>query len=593
MVSCQTSSFAYKLRQIETTRLNMNRVNQEISLRINNMPKCTVNCALAFLVTITLVCANPFTRDASAAASKPQQQFWITNAYGDDVQVYEVGTWKLIKTFKVGMNPHGISATDDGKTVHIAIENFKSKTGELIWIDTATFKITHRIAVGPRPNENECTPDGKWIYVPCADGNYWVIDGQQKKVVTKINTGGRPHNTTRSPDGKIMYLSPMGAPKEVTICDTTQNHKVIGIIPFQNSVRPPSISPDGKHFFQNIDNLIGFQVADIAKRKVIATVNHIFPDELKKKRSRCHGLGVRPDGKEVWSCNVEHHLVHVHELESNQYKQTHAIKMPGRIYWVCFSPDSKYCFASLRSSKQVAVIDCKTKKIVKLLEAGREPKRSQVITVNPSNSDRASLKSSAKPHPSQRWETAIAKFEAQDKANPSAKGGVLFVGSSSIRGWKLDKWFPNLKPLNRGFGGSQVEDSLYFADRIVINHQPRVIAMYAGDNDIAKGKTPQRVFRDYKAFVAKIHAALPKTRIAYIAIKPSISRWKLVKQLREANKLIADYSKSNDRLSFVDIDTPMMGSDNKPMKDLFLKDGLHLNEKGYELWTKVIRPHLK
>jgi WD40-like Beta Propeller Repeat len=318
---------------------------------------------------------------ASVAAAESQRQLWVTNAYGDDVHIFEVGTWKLLKTIKVGPNPHGISATADGRTVHVALENFNGPEGELLWLDAKTGEITGRCKVGPKPNENECTPDGKWIYVPCDDGQYWVVDGEKKEVAAKIKTGGRPHNTTISPDGKRMYLSPMGSPQRVTIVDAAGGHQVLGEIPYGNSVRPPAISSDEKLFFQNIDGLTGFQVADIAQRKVIASVEHSVPAELKATPTRCHGLGVRPDQAEIWSCNVEHMLVHIHELKSGEYKETGAIKMPGRIYWVSFTPDSKWGFVSVRSNKQVAVVDCGTKEIVKLLDAGREPKRTQVIDV--------------------------------------------------------------------------------------------------------------------------------------------------------------------------------------------------------------------
>ena len=317
---------------------------------------------------------------ATSSAAETQRQLWVTNAYGDDVHIYEVGTWKLIKQIQVGPNPHGISATADGKTVHIALENFGGAEGELLWLDAVSGEITGRCKVGPKPNENECTPDGRWIYVPCEDGEYWVVDGEKKEVVTRIKTGGRPHNTVVSPDGKRMYLSPMGSPKRVTVVDV-DGHKVIGEIPFDNVTRPPSISSDEKLFFQNIDGLLGFQVADIAQRKVIKTVKHTIPAELKETQSRCHGLGVRPDQKEIWSCNVEHKLVHIHEMESGDYKEVAKIEMPGRIYWVSFTPDSKFGFVSVRSNKQVAVVDCQTKEIVKLLDAGREPKRTQVIDV--------------------------------------------------------------------------------------------------------------------------------------------------------------------------------------------------------------------
>jgi len=331
-------------------------------------------------VILAAISLSP-TVPAAARAAETQRQLWVTNAYGDDIHVFEVGTFKLLRQIKVGPNPHGISATADGKTVHVALENFGGENGELIWIDTASGAITDRVSVGPKPNENECTPDGKWIYVPCNDGNYWVVDGEKKTIAKKIETGGRPHNTTISPDGRRMYLSPMGPPKRVTIVDVAADHKVIGEIPFTAAVRPPAISADEKRFFQNIDGLTGFEVADIAARKVVKSVKHKIPADLAAVKTRCHGLAVRPDQAEIWSCNVEHQLVHVHELASGDYQEIATLKMPGRIYWLCFTPDSKYGFVSVRSKQQIAVVNCQTREIERFLDVGREPKRTQVIDV--------------------------------------------------------------------------------------------------------------------------------------------------------------------------------------------------------------------
>lgn len=315
---------------------------------------------------------------AWANAQESPQQLWITNSLGNDVHVYEIGSWKLLRRIEVGPNPHGISATADGKTVHIALENFQGERGELIWVDVASGDVVGRVAVGPKPNENECTPDGKWIYVPCEDGKYWVVDGEQRTIATKIDTGGRPHNTTISPDGKRMYLSPMGTPKKVTIVDIDAGHQVIGEIPFAAVLRPPAISADEKFFVQHEDDLLGFEVADVAERKVIKRVQHEIPAEQRSIASRCHGLAVRPDQKEIWSCDVEHFTVHIHEF-GNEFASRGRMTLPGRIYWVCFTPDSKYAFVSVRSRKQVAVIDTATRRVVTMLAAGNEPKRTQVI----------------------------------------------------------------------------------------------------------------------------------------------------------------------------------------------------------------------
>src|SRR5687767_7656201 len=137
------------------------------------------------------------------------------------------------------------------------------------------------------------------------------------------------------------------------------------------------------------------------------------------------------------------------------------------------------------------------------------------------------------------------------------RDAVLFVGSSSIRMWKtLEKDFPDLTVINRGFGGSTIRDSIRYADRIIIPYHPKRIVLYAGDNDVAQGMTAQLVFCDYKEFVAVVRLKLPAVRIDYIAIKPSIKRWAMVDTMREANRLIREYAKSHKNLGYIDIFPP-------------------------------------
>jgi len=191
-----------------------------------------------------------------------------------------------------------------------------------------------------------------------------------------------------------------------------------------------------------------------------------------------------------------------------------------------------------------------------------------------------------------QWAKELAAFEEQDKQSP-AVGGIVFVGSSSIRLWDLGKSFPGAQALNRGFGGSQIVDSVNHVDLLVIRHKPRVVIFYAGDNDLAAGRTPQQVAADFQAFVSKVRAALPETRIAFIGIKPSIQRWALIDKIREANALVRSASDRDDRLGFVDVDAAMLGWDAKPRKDLFIGDGLHMTAKGYALWTVLVQPFLE
>jgi len=193
-----------------------------------------------------------------------------------------------------------------------------------------------------------------------------------------------------------------------------------------------------------------------------------------------------------------------------------------------------------------------------------------------------------------RWDKAIAAFETQDRTNPPPKGAILFIGSSSIRLWKtLAEDLPDHEVINRGFGGSQIEDSIHFVDRMVVPYQPKRIVMYAGGNDINGGKTPEQVASDFKAFVARVHAKLPSTRIAYISIAGNPARWAQVERVKAANGLIREFTTTDKRLSFIDVFPHMLGKDGMPLPDIFVDDRLHMNEKGYAIWKRVVGAALK
>jgi len=191
-----------------------------------------------------------------------------------------------------------------------------------------------------------------------------------------------------------------------------------------------------------------------------------------------------------------------------------------------------------------------------------------------------------------RWEKDIAAFEAADKMSPPQKGGIVFVGSSTIRRWDTALYFPDLKIINRGFGGSDMVDAVRYVDRIVIPYEPRLVVVYSGDNDISAGWTSEDVAIQFERFTRAVHAKLPQTRILLIAVKPSLLRWTQIDRMRMANTMMRAYCERDDRLAFIDFDTLMLGWDEKPRRELFVEDGLHLTAQGYQLWSTVLRPWL-
>ncbi|MGA7931100.1 MAG: SGNH/GDSL hydrolase family protein [Candidatus Sulfotelmatobacter sp.] len=193
------------------------------------------------------------------------------------------------------------------------------------------------------------------------------------------------------------------------------------------------------------------------------------------------------------------------------------------------------------------------------------------------------------------WGSQISAYEKADRLNPPKAGVIVFTGSSSIRFW--DSLANDMKPLeviNRGFGGSQIAQVNQYASRIVLPYRPRAVVLYAGDNDLSwpSSKTPEQVFGDFRQFVEIIHTQLPETWIYYISIKPSIRRWSNWGKFQKANGLIADYIRTQPRVQFIDVDAAMLDAQGKPRRELFRWDGLHMNAKGYAVWTSIIKPVL-
>jgi lysophospholipase L1-like esterase len=196
-------------------------------------------------------------------------------------------------------------------------------------------------------------------------------------------------------------------------------------------------------------------------------------------------------------------------------------------------------------------------------------------------------------HNSSRWQKDIATFQAMDATNRPPVGCIIFVGSSSIRRWNtLAQDFPGLPVVNRGFGGSQLADSVNYAEDLITSYHPRQVVIYVGGNDISAGKAPEVVFGDFVALVKKIRAGAPKAKIAYISVAPNPSRWAQVEKVRKLNSLISAYC-GRHGCTFINVFPLMLGPDGLPKPDIFVADRLHMNPKGYAIWREAIAPYLK
>lgn len=194
------------------------------------------------------------------------------------------------------------------------------------------------------------------------------------------------------------------------------------------------------------------------------------------------------------------------------------------------------------------------------------------------------------------WESVIQKFEEEDTIHPPASDAVLFVGSSSIRFWfKLKEDLSPVPVIQRGFGGAKLRDIIHYADRIICKYRPKAIVLFAGTNDIcgrANDKSPEQLFGDFKQLAETIKESLADTKLFYLPITPTTSRWHVWPQAEKANKLISSYIMKQPNMVYLKTDTVFIDKNGLPRKDLLWWDGVHLNREGYEQWKKIIKPEL-
>jgi lysophospholipase L1-like esterase len=192
------------------------------------------------------------------------------------------------------------------------------------------------------------------------------------------------------------------------------------------------------------------------------------------------------------------------------------------------------------------------------------------------------------------FENEIKEFQREDSISPPPKKAILFIGSSSFRMWeKVKDDFPKHTIINRGFGGSSLEDVFRYKEQIIYPYEPAQVVIYCGENDVASGVSGEQAFERFRKLFLDLRSRLPNSSIVFVSMKPSPSRKAFFKEVEKGNTMIKNFLVKQKLTHFVDVFKPMLDQKGKPKGELFLADSLHMNEKGYAIWKKAIEPVLK
>jgi lysophospholipase L1-like esterase len=192
----------------------------------------------------------------------------------------------------------------------------------------------------------------------------------------------------------------------------------------------------------------------------------------------------------------------------------------------------------------------------------------------------------------ERHKARVDKFLEEDARTQPPTEAVMFVGSTTIASWNLKEDFTEYKTINRGIQGALIQDTTYYADRLIVPYKPSTIVFYCGENDVFFGMRPEMVASHFSNFVASVHGSLPDTHIIFLSIRPNIARWHVAPATFETNKRIQAMTAKDPRLHFVDLTPALLGPDGKPMRRMLGDDFQHPSRDGFQTLTAMVKPVL-
>jgi DNA-binding beta-propeller fold protein YncE len=276
---------------------------------------------------------------------------------------------KRIQTWDVpaGKNSEqvaGVAASPVTQMIYIATR------GRLAAFDLGTEKMVWENAYDGQCCERpQVSPDGSFMYIGSDLKDFWyVVDPRTGSLIAKVVSPLSPnaHNLNLSADGKLAFMSPNG--KVMGIAETTK-HTLMKTITFGDNIRPFVLNHDSSLVYSNTNNLLGYEIADVASGRILHRVEvqgfgwpknwQISPRPRIPHGCPSHGIALTPDEKEVWIVDGISNYIHIFDNTTMPPRQVDSIKTTAGPYWITIGLDGKLAYISSGD-----VIDIKTRKIV-------------------------------------------------------------------------------------------------------------------------------------------------------------------------------------------------------------------------------------
>jgi YVTN family beta-propeller protein len=306
-------------------------------------------------------------------------RLYVGSSRGDDVSIVDLASMKVVGDIKLADRIHGVCLQEDGKRLFVTVESDHT----LRIIDTASLTTIGTVKVTGRPNQCAVTPNGKYVAVPIRDGDRVDIVDVVKQEVVKSLPIKEPHNALNTGSNRYMYVSSMGS-HEINVIDL-EKMEYSSVIPVGGRPRPYVVSADGKTMYVAVAELHGFIIVDVPEKKVLERVEmpaeHPTPHALQYETAdtRTHGLGLTPDGRELWVTSLLDDCVYIYDVKAK--KIIGKVATGGGPNWVVFTPDGKYVCVSNTDSDDVSIIDVNSRREVTRVKVGKVPKRLAVASV--------------------------------------------------------------------------------------------------------------------------------------------------------------------------------------------------------------------